>query len=136
MEPTSIEAPVQLGANTRLWPRVRRLRADGDQFRFEVEVPLQLDCWPGHFPGWPVVPGALQLHWVLLLTAHSLGRAVEAVRIERAKFAAPIGPGQSLELSLERKARGRFAFRLRDVERVYASGLLDVTGAHEVESAP
>lgn len=136
MEPTSIEAPVQLGADTRLWPVVRRSHGGIDPFRFEIEVPAHLGCWPGHFPGWQVVPGALQLHWVLMLAAHSLGLAAGPVRIERAKFAAPIGPGQRLELSLEPRPRGRVAFRLHDVERLYSSGLFDFTGAGEVESAP
>ncbi len=132
----SIEAPVQLGADTRLWPVVRRSHADFELFRFEVEVPAQLGCWPGHFPGWQVVPGALQLHWVQVLAAHSFGLTGGPVRIERAKFAAPIGPGQRFGLSLERKPHGRVAFRLDDVERLYSSGLLDFTGAGEVESAP
>jgi 3-hydroxymyristoyl/3-hydroxydecanoyl-(acyl carrier protein) dehydratase len=44
-----------------------------------MRVPLELDCWPGHFPNWSVVPGVLQLDWVIEIIAKWLGCvAIEA----------------------------------------------------------
>ena len=134
MEPMSSEEPVQLDVGAGLWPAVYRRQADPDGCRFEVEVPEQLACWPGHFPGWPVVPGALQLHWVLVLAARWLERPLSLTRIERMKFSSPIGPGQRLDLLLERKPGERVAFRFFDGERLFSSGLLDVTGQGAAEA--
>lgn len=42
-------------------------------WELRMRVPLELDCWPGHFPNWSVVPGVLQLDWVIEIIAKWLG---------------------------------------------------------------
>lgn len=79
----------------------------------QLRVPEQLDCWPGHFPHWTVVPGVLQLDWVLKAIASWIGTTPRIARIERLKFKRPMGPGQAFTLTVERGAsRAAFGFRL------------------------
>jgi acyl-CoA synthetase (AMP-forming)/AMP-acid ligase II/3-hydroxymyristoyl/3-hydroxydecanoyl-(acyl carrier protein) dehydratase len=78
----------------------------------------------GHFPGAPVVPGAL----LLCLLFEQLARAPEAAarlgatpRIEQAKFLAPMGPGQAM----------RCAFEVRDADvefTIHAGSVCAVRG--------
>ena len=51
--------------------------------------------FPGHFDGHPLVPGAALLAWVQ-------EAAPGLVRIEHARFTAPLRPGESARLELER----------------------------------
>ena len=131
--PSRAEEPLRLGVDAGLWPVVRQRDVGLDQCRFDVDVPEHLSCWPGHFPGWRVVPGTLQLYWVLVLVAHYLALPPASVRIERVKFAAPIEPGQRLSLSLERKPGLRVAFRFHDMDHSFSSGLLAFAGEGQLE---
>jgi 3-hydroxyacyl-[acyl-carrier-protein] dehydratase len=75
-------------------------------------VSLADDVFQDHFPGIPVMPGALileglaQLGGALLETMlHDLGRTEEGVlltMIDRAKFRAPVRPGDRLEMETRR----------------------------------
>jgi uncharacterized membrane protein/predicted hotdog family 3-hydroxylacyl-ACP dehydratase len=66
----------------------------------ELEVPTGLACWPGHFPGQPMLPGVLQVDWVLREIERWRGRRPSLVAIEGLKFKRPALPGDSLVLEL------------------------------------
>lgn len=87
-----------------------------------LRVPDALDCWPGHFPVRAIVPGVLQLRWVVELAARWLGPA-RLVGLEGLKFKRPIGPGQRLTLRLTRAA-GSVHFRLADGDSLFSLGRL------------
>ncbi|WP_399683471.1 AMP-binding protein [Xenophilus sp.] len=95
--------------------------ADGAAVRLTHEVPEDHPCFAGHFPGQPLLPGAL-----LLAELQEAMRGVPALRtrlgdtptLAAAKFLAPVRPGASLVFELtpeEGAARGvRFDVRLGD----------------------
>lgn len=66
-------------------------------------------CLPGHFPGCPIVPGALLLAeiFALLAEAHP-GFAV--MGLEQAKFLRPVRPGEVLTLASRMSGGGRVHF--------------------------
>ena len=53
----------------------------------------------GHFPGNPVIPGAVLLSEALRMIEAGLGRRLSPYRIRRAKFPHPARPGDELEVS-------------------------------------
>ncbi|RAI58314.1 3-hydroxyacyl-ACP dehydratase FabZ family protein [Roseicella frigidaeris] len=71
---------------------------------------------PGHFPGRPIVPG------VLLLDAVMQAAGIGAGRLLRAKFLAPVAPGQAVEIELAAPGPERLAFRCRCAGTVVLSG--------------
>jgi len=57
------------------------------------EVPDDLHCFRGHFPGFPVVPGVLQLDWAMEVGAVLLGGAPVVREIASFKLISPLQPG-------------------------------------------
>jgi len=52
----------------------------------------------GHFPGNPIIPGALLLAEVLRAVAQAEGMALSACNVKAAKFLHPARPGDDVEI--------------------------------------
>jgi GT2 family glycosyltransferase len=90
-----------------------------------VVVPDDLDCLAGHFPGFPVVPGVVQIGWVVETARELLGRAVTLEAIEALKFKRLLRPSDVVRLRVELSRDGRtLEFRLADDAAVVSSGRL------------
>jgi 3-hydroxymyristoyl/3-hydroxydecanoyl-(acyl carrier protein) dehydratase len=63
----------------------------------------------GHFPGNPVIPGAVLLAEALRLIEGRLGRSLAPHRVRRAKFPGPARPGEELRVEFA-EARGSIRF--------------------------
>ena len=106
----------------RLRPEVLAERGFEDRRELDLRVPDDLACWPGHFPDFAIVPGVLQLEWVMREIAAWTGRPPDVACVENLKFKRPILPGQELTLVLRSDAEPeRFRFQLED-----ASGALSL----------
>jgi uncharacterized membrane protein/3-hydroxymyristoyl/3-hydroxydecanoyl-(acyl carrier protein) dehydratase len=93
-------------------------------------VPQNLSVWPGHFPEYAIVPGVLQLRWVLSGVYRLTGNASEIEAFEALKFKRPLLPGQKfrLEVQVTERDSSRIRFRLADGESVFSSGVLCLRG--------
>lgn len=78
----------------------------------------------GHFPGNPLIPGALLLDEVIdaAVTLFRIGPA--AVSIKSAKFISPVRPGDSMRIRFEEKPGGDIGFECRVGNLVAARGSL------------
>ena len=67
-------------------------------FVAELAVPMEHASFAGHFPGHPLVPGALLLHW-LLLQVESVIPHWKVRQVNSIKFKSEVHPGNLLSLA-------------------------------------
>lgn len=85
---------------------------------------------PGHFPGNPIIPGAVLLDEVLHAIAGAAGVA-EATTIRSAKFLQPVRPGDAVRIRWQADSGGQIKFecRLLDPERLALIGAVRLEAA-------
>ncbi|WP_407276048.1 AMP-binding protein [Halothiobacillus sp. DCM-1] len=91
-----------------------------DGFCLPAETPL----FAGHFPGNPLVPGALLLDWFLGAVQAALHAERSALGIEQAKFLHPVRPGVRVEYRLDPLSTDRWRFTLYTPEQAVVQGIL------------
>lgn len=74
----------------------------------EFFIPADHPTAPGHFPGNPILPGALLLDVVLAAIAGEENG--DEVQIKSAKFLQPVRPGQHIALRWQAHRGGGFQF--------------------------
>lgn len=110
-------------------PDVLAIRHLPDACEIDLLVPEGLPCFRGHFTGFPVLPGVVQVDWAVRLGARHLGIAGDFAGLRNLKFKRVITPGSRLQLKLARRpGAGRLAFEYRSAEQSLSAG--------EVELAP
>lgn len=105
-------------------PIVLRTEHDNSVCKQRCRVPGNLAYFDGHFPMHPIVPGVVQLDWVMT-AAHDLWDNVPApLRIEVLKFKKLLLPGQEFDLTLKR-TKDKLSFELRHptkIDEIFSSG--------------
>jgi 3-hydroxymyristoyl/3-hydroxydecanoyl-(acyl carrier protein) dehydratase len=97
-------------------------------------VPFDHPCLAGHFPGRPVVPGALILEEVIR-RAEALGRGrVRISEVISVKFLSPFFPGEPLAFQFARKEDGRIRFEGKVGERRVITGILGSNGTRRPDN--
>jgi len=98
-----------------------------------VRVPEDLAFLDGHFTGFPVVPGTVQLGWAIGAAQDLLGRPVAVRCVEALKFPTLLRPGNYAVLRVELSPDGaQLHFGLEapdDAARVFASGRCSIGDA-------
>lgn len=92
-------------------------------------VPSGHPVLAGHFPGQPMVPGAMLLDALLLSVAQSYGLCPGACEFHTVKFLSPAVPGDELEFRHEKGATGVIRFEIATSSRKIATGSLTVVAA-------
>lgn len=106
-------------------PPILHEQREGDSVTLTLKIPADLVHFNGHFPGTPILPGVVQLHWVVAFVKQTFALADFEVRdVEVLKFKTVIVPDQQLELTLTRKKADKFAFSYQSDKGLHASGRL------------
>jgi len=82
-----------------------------------LRIPADHPCVEGHFPGNPIVPGAVLLDEVLAVIERQVGRPATAWTVVVARFSRAVRPGERLQLSFDANDVGvvRFECSLGDL---------------------
>ena len=87
-------------------------RENGEIFRHCI-VPENLAYLEGHFPEVPIVPGVVQIDWVMQALTHLLGESVELLRLEAMKFTSILEPGVEFFIEVKpMEIHEKYRFRL------------------------
>jgi 3-hydroxyacyl-[acyl-carrier-protein] dehydratase len=91
-----------------------------------LRIPVDHPAFAGHFPGAPILPGALLLDEALAVVASDLGLDLLEWQVAAAKFSGPVRPGDvlTLEHSSGADAADRIVFSVRAADRPALSGTL------------
>lgn len=111
-----------------LWPMLSSVEWMEDTVRLSLYVPDDLSYFAGHFPGQPVLPGVVQVHWAGEL-AKTLFAAKGFSELKSVKFNSMILPNQTVSLTLSFNAdKGSLRFDYVSGEEKFSSGSLVFSG--------
>jgi 4-coumarate--CoA ligase (photoactive yellow protein activation family) len=92
-------------------------------------VPMDWSYFRGHFDGFPLVAGVVQMTEIVLpRVAARWPHLARPRRISNLKFRSPIEPGDALELEVTRTAPLKVSFTLRRHADIMSSGTLEFAG--------
>ncbi len=96
----------------------------GETCTVSVRVPPDLRFFEGHFPGHPIVPGIAQLATLVYEPAIGVWPDLPAPRaVKRLKFLEALGPGDTLEVRLDRTG-DKLRFAIYRGETLCSRGVL------------
>ena len=111
------------GASPILWPEILDVRIEGNNAILDLYIPESLGYFPGHFPGVPIVPGVVQIHWAPHYAREKLNLKAPFRHMEAVKFKELLLPRQRLQLYLNyHPVPGKLSFVFRTESHEYSSG--------------
>jgi predicted hotdog family 3-hydroxylacyl-ACP dehydratase len=111
-------------AAPRILPAVLA-RQGGPETVFTLAGDADLVGFQGHFPGHPVLPGVVQIHWAAGFGAEAFGPLGAFCGLAQVKFHQTIGPGRIVDLCLAfDPARGQLRFACQGGPDLLSSGVL------------
>ena len=96
------------------------------QREIPIDVPRDWLFFRGHFDGFPILPGVVQLNELVLRNARDTWSDLGPLRrLSGLKFRKPIAPGDQIALGLARRAERQVTFELRRGSEVVSSGAME-----------
>lgn len=83
---------------------------EAQKVMLDLVITADLPAFGGHFPGLPVLPGVVQLHWATVLSRDYFTLNGAAKNVDALKFQNIIAPPATLRLVLERIDTQKVAF--------------------------
>ena len=99
----------------------------------KLSFPADHPCGAGHFPGNPIIPGALLLDAVLADIGASLVIDGAAWHVKAAKFPQPARPGDVVHINYAQASNGEIRFECAVSGNTVLSG---IASNHTTESLP
>ncbi|MCR5414216.1 MAG: AMP-binding protein [Kiritimatiellae bacterium] len=109
-------------------PAVLSWRADTSTLEATIAFPPDCECFSGHFPQMPILPGVAQLYFLHHFAKQAFADFPDAAAYRRLKFQKIATPREKLLLSVSRKAQGCFSFSLTGPNGICASGAAERNG--------
>ena len=81
-----------------------------------VNIPFDHACFPGHFPGQPILPGVLLLARVMTLAQTCLAQPLDVCSAVNVKFLTSVLPGDQLDVRLTSESAHEHRFTVHVVK--------------------
>jgi 3-hydroxyacyl-[acyl-carrier-protein] dehydratase len=92
--------------------------------QYALEISADHPAFAGHFPNFPVLPGAVLIDEALKVIEQAYGIDLTLWHISSAKFLAPVRPRDPLVVEHEAPTERLIRFSIRSGSRTVASGAL------------
>jgi 3-hydroxyacyl-[acyl-carrier-protein] dehydratase len=89
-----------------------------------IEVAADHAAYAGHFPNFPVLPGAMLLDAAVRIIAEERGIDLRRWQIASAKFLGAVRPGDALRVEIDADTPEIIRFTIFAAERKVVSGML------------
>jgi len=111
-------------------PIVRKVATEAAGLTLQLDLPADLPCFRGHYPGFPVLAGVVQIDWVMQLAATHLHCGRRSATDFRVKFKRVIVPATPLTLTLRHdQVRERLEFVYRSGDMIASEGRIMLSTA-------
>jgi 3-hydroxymyristoyl/3-hydroxydecanoyl-(acyl carrier protein) dehydratase len=112
-------------------PQVQSAYATPSNVELALKVPEDLIYFADHFPGYPILPGVVQIAWVEHFSTLFFAITQPFLRMEVIKFVKIIQPGDELKLTLKWNiSPDKLQFNFRSELGVHSSGRLIYATKH------
>jgi 3-hydroxyacyl-[acyl-carrier-protein] dehydratase len=91
----------------------------------DITIAADHPVYAGHFPNFPVLPGAVLLDEVLRAIAGERGADFNGWQIASAKFLGAVRPGDALRVEFDAQTTGAISFSVLAAGRKVVSGVLN-----------
>lgn len=111
-------------------PQVKLLAREPHRVSLEATLSPDLPCFAGHFPGHPILPGVIMMHWVMCWAQEYLAIQQPAQQLEAIKYQKIVQPGMSIQIELHYQAdKHKLTFAVTHAGVPCSSGRIALTGA-------
>ncbi len=111
-------------------PAAKVIERRTDSCRLAVDLASAASAFEGHFPGFPILPGVVQVDWAMRFAARIFDLGEVWASDIRIKFRQPIRPTAPLVLELAFvRTKRRLEFAYRSGSKAVASGQIDLGAA-------
>ena len=105
-------------------PRVLSWIDELSRHKLLLAISPEMECFQGHYPGNPILPGIVQLHWAIGFSISLLGFSELPLDIKRLKFKNIVQPPRVLELVLSKSSANTVQFQFSSVDQTHSMGSL------------
>ena len=106
------------------FPNIISRVEEGDSRLYELDISDDLIWFRGHFPGFPVLPGVVQLRWAVELSKENFGIQAGPHEVMRLKFKGIIVPPLTVSLNITRLGPAQTRFTYSGQGQEYSQGKL------------
>ena len=108
----------------------RAVSCSDDEASWQTDIPADYLFYEGHFDGYPVLAGGVQLHELVLPRLRASAGALPALeQLDGVKFLARFVPGETIDLTLRRQPdRHKVTFEVRRGDTRCTTGRLQFAG--------
>jgi len=108
-------------------PAVLSWQATAERIEAELVFPADVECFKGHFPGFPILPGVAQLYFIRHFARQAFPDWPKVPTYKRLKFQKVVLPGRQVRLTVVRNGDRIFTFSLTGENGPCASGQITET---------
>jgi 3-hydroxymyristoyl/3-hydroxydecanoyl-(acyl carrier protein) dehydratase len=110
-------------------PAVSSWKANDRELEAKIVFPPDAECFNGHFPEFPILPGVAQLFFIRYFASQVFHDFPQTATYRRLKFQKIVLPSKEVVLSVVRKGEEAFSFSMSVPTGLCSSGLIERTSS-------